>query len=114
MYELWAQAYPRELVPPATWASLPNLGQYDKALEAFARSLAPRSGYALTYSNLVHQFPIIWPNRLKEARTPPQRRRQRISIPPYLHLYLYELGFLQHDAARMAQQAVWATGQPGQ
>ncbi len=113
VYELWAQAYPRELVPPANLGVLyQNLGQYDKALEAFREALRRVPDDALTYSNLVISYICL--NRLKEAADTAEEAQAKNFDSADLHLYLYELGFLQHDAARMAQQAVWATGQPGQ
>ncbi len=113
VYELWSQTYPREFVPPANLGVLyQNLGQYDKALEAF-REASRRAPYdALTYSNLAISYICL--NRLQEAEATAEEAQAKNFDSADLHLYLYELGFLQHDAARMTEQVTWATGQPRQ
>jgi eukaryotic-like serine/threonine-protein kinase len=108
-YELWAQTYPRELVPPSNLTYIYGaLGQYDKALvearEAF------RLNEATTY-NLVNCFLQL--NRLEEARaTAEQAQAKNLDSPP-LRFLLYQLAFLQNDAAGMTQQVAWAAGKPG-
>ena len=66
VYELWAQTYPRDVVPTANLGVLhQNLGQYDMALEEFHEALRLVPDDALTYSNLVISYICL--NRLKEA-----------------------------------------------
>src|SRR5580704_11865979 len=66
VYELWAQTYPRELVPTANLGVVyQSLGQYDKAAEEFHQALRLAPDDALTYSNLVIAYICL--NRLKEA-----------------------------------------------
>ena len=113
VYELWAQTYPREMVPVANMGVVyQNLGQYDKALEDFREALRRVPDDALTYSNLVISYICL--NRLKEAAATAEEAQAKNFDSADLHLYLYELGFLQHDAARMTQQVTWAMGQAGQ
>jgi Flp pilus assembly protein TadD len=55
-YELWAQTYPREVVPPLNLGVIYwNLGQFDKALVEFREAvrLDPRS---ISYAGLVHSY----------------------------------------------------------
>jgi len=78
-YELWAQTYPRDLVPPNNLGVIyENLGEYDKALAESreALRLAPESG--ASYANLV--APYLYLNRLQEAGPRPMRRRRKTSI----------------------------------
>jgi eukaryotic-like serine/threonine-protein kinase len=113
VYELWAQTYPREVVPPANLGVLyQNLGQYDKALEEFREALRLVPDDALTYGNLVISYICL--NRLQEAAATAEEARAENFDSADLRLYLYELSFLQHDVARMAQQVAWAMGKSGQ
>ena len=53
-YELWAQTYPRDSVPPSNLAVVySNLGQYEKALEAARKALRLYPGSGLSYGDLV-------------------------------------------------------------
>jgi serine/threonine protein kinase/tetratricopeptide (TPR) repeat protein len=113
VYEIWAQTYPREWVPSANLGVLfQSLGQYDKALEEFREALRLAPDDALTCSNLVITY--IHLNRLKEAMATADEAQAKNFDSPDLRLYLYELGFLQGDAAGMAQQVKWSMGKPGQ
>ena len=113
VYELWAQTYPRELVPPANLGVLyQSLGQYNKALEEFREALRLAPDDALTYGNLVISYICL--NRLKEALATAKEAQTKNLDSADLHLYLYEIGFLQHDAEMMAEQTKWAMGKPGQ
>jgi eukaryotic-like serine/threonine-protein kinase len=112
VYELWTQTYPREMVPLANMGVVhQNLGQYDKALEDFRAALHRVPDDALTYGNLVISYICL--NRLKEANATAEEARTKDLDSADLHLYLYELAFLQHDAAQMTQQVTWAMDKPG-
>jgi tetratricopeptide (TPR) repeat protein len=81
-YELWAQTYPRDLVPPNNLGVIyENLGEYDKALaeSLVARRLDPGSG--ASYANLV--APYLYLNRLQEARaTADEAQAKNLDSPP--------------------------------
>jgi serine/threonine protein kinase/tetratricopeptide (TPR) repeat protein len=112
VYELWAQTYPRDLVPVANLGVVyQSLGQYDKALEEFqeASRLSPED--ALNYGNLVITYICL--NRLPEAQTTAEEGLAKKLDSTDLHQYQYELGFLKHDAADLALQLNWALGKPG-
>jgi tetratricopeptide (TPR) repeat protein/predicted Ser/Thr protein kinase len=112
VYELWARTYPREEVPPNNLGTIyQSLGQYDKALGAF-RETMHISADALAYINLVSVSLNL--NRLKEARATVEEARAKNLDSPTMHLYLYELGFLQNDAGQMAKEVTWAMGKPGE
>jgi tetratricopeptide (TPR) repeat protein len=67
---------------------------------------------ALAYINLVSVYINL--NRLKEARATTEEARAKNLDSPTMHLYLYELGFLQNDTREMGNEVAWAMGKPGQ
>jgi eukaryotic-like serine/threonine-protein kinase len=113
VYELWAQTYPREEVPPNNLGSIyQSLGQYDKALEAFDVALHVATPDALIYSNLVSTYINL--NQPKEARITAEEAQANNLDSLSLRIYLYELAFLQDDLPHMVHQVAWAMGKPGQ
>jgi serine/threonine protein kinase/tetratricopeptide (TPR) repeat protein len=113
VYELWAQTYPRESVPPTNLGVIyQGLGQYEKALGEFRKAQRLVPGDALAYGDAV--LAHINLNRLGEARTTAEEAQAKNLDSPDLHLYRYELGFLQDDAPRMAREVAWAMGKPGE
>jgi eukaryotic-like serine/threonine-protein kinase len=112
VYQLWAQTYPRDELPPNNLCLIyRKLGQYDKALAQFreASRINPASG--LSYAQLVNSYLTL--NRLDEARATAEEAQAKKLDSPLLHLLLYDLAFLQNDAAGMAQQVEWSAGKPG-
>ncbi len=111
VYELWAQTYPRDDVPPANLGVIYiNLGQYDKGL-AEGRETFRLSPDGLGYANLVSTYLTL--NRLEEARATAEEAQAKKLDSPVLRINLYQLAFLKNDAAGMAQQVAWAAGKPG-
>ena len=111
-YELWAQTYPRDDIPPGNLAAIyGHLGDYDKALAANqeALKLNPESG--LCYANLVRGYLTV--NRLDEARATAQEAQAHNLDNPGNHQILYIIDFLQHDAAGMEREAAALMGKPG-
>ena len=109
-YELWAQTYPRDRVPPSNLTYIYGaLGQYEKALaearEAFRLDEASGTG------NLVNAYLQV--NRLDEARAAAEEAQARNFDSPPLRFLLYQLAFLRNDAPGMARQTAWAAGKPG-
>jgi tetratricopeptide (TPR) repeat protein len=111
VYELWAQTYPRDRVPPGSLSVVYDyLGQYDKAL-AEAREALGLSQDELEYANLVGDY--LYLNRLPEARATADEAQAKKLDFLGLRSYLYQLAFVRNDAAGMAQQVAWAAGKPG-
>src|SRR4029077_5482147 len=111
-YELWAQTYPRDFVPPGNLGAIyGNLGDYDKALARAQESLKLAPGSGLSYSNLVSSYLNV--NRLDEARATAQEAQTHNLDNPANHLILYGADFLQHDAAGMEREAAGLMGKPG-
>jgi len=110
-YELFAQTYPRSVVPHSNLGQIYGfLGQYDKALAELreAHRLNPASG--MRYAGLVNGYFSL--NRLGEARAAAEEARMKNVDSPFLHSNLYQLAFLQNDATGMAREVTWATDKP--
>ncbi len=111
-YELWAQTYPRDEIPPTNLSVIHiALGDYDRALAASqeALKLSPESG--VSYTNLVASY--FYANRLDEARATVQEAQAHNLDDPGNHRILYSIDFLQHDAAGMEREAAALMGKPG-
>jgi eukaryotic-like serine/threonine-protein kinase len=111
-YELWAQTYPRDWVPPGNLGVIyGNLGDYDKALAGAQETMKLDPGGGLSYANLVSSYLPV--NRLDEARATAQEAQAHNLDNPSIHLSLYGIDFLQHDAAGMEREAAGLMGKPG-
>jgi serine/threonine protein kinase len=111
VYELWAQTYPRDYVPPNNLGVIYRyLGEYEKSLsEAQERlQLDPASGAG--HSNLVADYLVL--GRLNEAVATGRQTIARKLDSPFLRIYLYQAAFLQNDAAGMAEEAAWFAEKP--
>jgi len=110
VYELWAKSYPRDWGRASAEAAVSSmLGQYDEGLlEAHEElRLNPTSE---GYVDLVYFYLRL--NRLEEAQAAIEEAQVKKFDSSGLHAILYELRFLQNDAAGMAQQVAWAAGKP--
>jgi serine/threonine protein kinase/tetratricopeptide (TPR) repeat protein len=111
-YQLWAQTYPRDVVPVGNLATIyANLGQYEKSLAETREALSLDPASALPYINLVSNY--IYLNRLEEARVTVEKAQAKNLDSAFLRFLLYQLAFLKNDAAGMRQQVAWAAGKPG-
>jgi eukaryotic-like serine/threonine-protein kinase len=111
VYELWAQAYPRDFIPPRALGVLyGQLGQHDKALIEDLKSARIRPS-AQQYVNLASSYLNL--GRLQEARATVNEAQSKKLDSPGLRVFLYSLAFLRNDTAGMAQEVAWATGKPG-
>jgi DNA-binding winged helix-turn-helix (wHTH) protein/tetratricopeptide (TPR) repeat protein len=109
--ELSALTYPRNTPFSNLGFIYSELGDFDKALAAFqnALKLDPETGNR--YAPLVSGYLQL--NRLDEAKAT-GREAQRHNIDyPEVHLNLYWVNFLQHDAAGMEREAAGMMGRPG-
>jgi eukaryotic-like serine/threonine-protein kinase len=111
-FELWAQTYPRDFVPHTALGLISKaLGQYDEALPQTLTALRLGPERAASYSNLAEVYIML--SRFPEARAAAEEAEAKKLDSPSLHSVLYELAFLQNDAAGMAQQVAWSAGKPG-
>jgi eukaryotic-like serine/threonine-protein kinase len=112
VYELFAQAYPRDTVPPVNLGAIYFvMGQYDKALAEDRQALRLDPGSGGLYAMLVECYITL--NRVQEAQATAEEAQVEKADSPVLRLNLYRLAFVQNDAAGMAQQVAWARGKPG-
>jgi Tfp pilus assembly protein PilF/predicted Ser/Thr protein kinase len=112
VYELWAQLYPREDVPPNNLGVIfQTLGQFDKSLAEFQEALHRGPSESIYFGNLV--LANVHLNRLADARTIADQALAKHLDSADLRIYLYQLAFLKHDLPGMAQQVSWSSGKPG-
>jgi serine/threonine protein kinase/Flp pilus assembly protein TadD len=111
-YELWAQTYPHDNTPVSNLGVIYiNLGDYDKALAKAQEAMKLDPGSMLNYQGLGWSYMLV--NRLDEARATAQEAQSHNLDTPAVHLLLYEIDFLQHDAAGMEREADGVMGKPG-
>jgi serine/threonine protein kinase/Flp pilus assembly protein TadD len=111
-YELWAQTYPRDDTPQGNLSVIYGiLGDYDKALVAEQQTLKLNPGSGQAYGNLVGSYISV--NRLDEAKATAQEAQAHNLGSLGIHLSLYQIDFLQHDAAGMEREAASLMGKPG-
>jgi serine/threonine protein kinase len=111
-HELWAQTYPRDNVPPHNLGIIyAYLGDYDKSLAASREVLKLNPGSGSAYVTLVGSY--LYLNRVDEAKATAQEAQAHNLDSPQMHLKLYLLDFLQHDAAGMELEAAGLMGKPG-
>ncbi len=111
-YELWAQTYPRDSVPPTNLNVIYLLlGDYEKSLAASQLALKLNPGSGISYVNLVSGYYNL--SRFDEARATAAEAKAHNLDSATIHQTLYALDFLQHDAAGMEREAAEVMGKPG-
>jgi eukaryotic-like serine/threonine-protein kinase len=110
VYELWAQTYPRDDIAHLNVGEIySNLGDYEDARRESAESLRLLPGDCLSYGHLLTAN--IHLGHLDEARKMADSAERSDCF--HFQFYRYELAFLQHDAAAMAQAVNASTGKWG-
>jgi eukaryotic-like serine/threonine-protein kinase len=111
-YQAWEQSYPRDDEPPTyLWVLYGLTGNYEKAHAAALEAWNINSGSGNNSVNLAYSYQ--WINQLDQAKATVQDSRAHHVDSPWFPLLLYNVDFLQHDAAGMEQQIADATGKPG-
>ncbi len=111
-YQAWAQSYPRDDEPPTNlWTIYALTGNYEKAHAAGLQAWKINSNSGNNSVNLAYSYQ--WINQLDQAKATVQDSRAHNVDSPWFPLLLYNVDFLQHDAAGMERQVVDATGKPG-
>jgi tetratricopeptide (TPR) repeat protein len=112
-YELWAQTYPRDDIPPGNLGALIylSLGEYDKALSAEQEALKLDPGRGVNYMNLTGAYLMV--HRLDDAKAAAQEAQAHNLDSPAIHFALYLVDFLQHDSAGTEREAAGLMGKPG-
>jgi serine/threonine protein kinase/tetratricopeptide (TPR) repeat protein len=111
VYELWAESYPQDLVPPSNLGTIySQLGQYEKAAAETQEGLRLEPTL-VGYSNLAGIYLAL--NRPDDAKKEIEQAQQRKLDGELLHFTIYGLAFFKGDAAEMERQVAWAAGKPG-
>jgi tetratricopeptide (TPR) repeat protein len=87
------------------------LGEYEKALTTAQEAVKLEPGRGDAYANLVWAYQLL--NRLDEAKSTAQQALDHNLDGPLLQQILYDVDFLQHDAAGMERAAAGLMGKPG-
>ncbi len=111
--ELWIQAYPRAVDPRDNLAGAiyPVVGQYEKGVEEGREAVRLEPNSAVHYALL--NFDYIALNRVDEAKATFAQALQRKMNYSLFPIGLYQIAFLQNDAAGMAQQVAQSQGVRG-
>jgi serine/threonine protein kinase/tetratricopeptide (TPR) repeat protein len=111
--QLWIQAYPRAEIPHILLAGAiyPVTGQYEKGVEEGRQAVRLNPDFSPSYSLLM--FDYIPLNRLDEAKSLYEEALNRKLKSSLFHYALYQIAFLENDAAGRAQQVAFSTGKAG-
>jgi serine/threonine protein kinase/tetratricopeptide (TPR) repeat protein len=111
--QLWIQAYPRMAQPHIYLAGAvyPNIGQYEKAVEAGRQAVRLSPNFSPSYT--LPMFDYISLNRIDEAKATYEQALKHQLKSFLFHLALYQIAFLQNDAAGMTKQVLLSAGTPG-
>jgi tetratricopeptide (TPR) repeat protein/predicted Ser/Thr protein kinase len=110
-YDLWAQAYPRDDIPPGNRALIYSaLGQHEKALSDL-REAVRLTPDVENYTFLLLGYINL--DRLEDAKTTSKQALALNDEYDTLHFWMYPLAFLQGDSEEMERQLAWSAGKPG-
>jgi serine/threonine protein kinase/predicted Zn-dependent protease len=111
-FELWAQTYPREIVPHGLLSGqvYPVLGKYEKAIEEAKKAIAIDPNFVFPWVNLGTAYQFL--DRLEEAEATFQQATDRKLEIPDLLIQRYELAFVKDDQAGMERAAAVSRGNP--
>ncbi len=108
-YQLWNRTYPRDSIPTNNMAVFYAVsGQFDQTLQWAQETMRLDPNHALSYQVLGGAYFGL--NRLAEAKAVRQRQIDAKLDGAGDRVDLYELAFLENDAAGMQQQRDWAKG----
>jgi tetratricopeptide (TPR) repeat protein len=112
VYTAWVQAYPRDFIPLNNLSVInSSLGDWEKSLEQTRACLKIEPGNASMYSGLAQIYMVL--QRIEESKATAADAISRNLDSPGLHVNLYQIAFLEHDAAGMAKEVAWSKGQVG-
>jgi eukaryotic-like serine/threonine-protein kinase len=107
--ELGTQIYPQEETNYLTLGAIYRaLGEYDKAVSAGQSGLRINPESGLSHQELAEDYVHL--DQLDEAKAAIQESHALGLDPVGEHESLYDVSFLEHDAAGMAKEVAWATG----
>jgi eukaryotic-like serine/threonine-protein kinase len=108
--ELWAQTYPREMLPHGLLAGLiyQVTGKYEKAVAESEKAIELDKDFAIAYDILVYSRESL--GQLEEAEKTLQQASQRKLKIPWFLLHRYHIAFLRADTAGMERVAAEGSG----
>jgi DNA-binding winged helix-turn-helix (wHTH) protein/tetratricopeptide (TPR) repeat protein len=109
---VWIQAYPREAMPHTflVGSIYPNTGRYEKSVEEGSEAIRLNPDFSPSY--YLAMLSYISLDRIDQAKAIYQQALQRKLMGPHFYLPLYEIAFLENDAAGKTQQIKAAEGIP--
>ncbi len=108
-YELWRRTYPRDSTPTNNLAVFyGDIGKLNESLEEAQETMRLAPYASLSYNVLSRGFIAL--NRVAEAKAIRQRQLDLKLDSTGDHRGLFNIAFLQGDAAEMQRQADWAKG----
>jgi serine/threonine protein kinase/tetratricopeptide (TPR) repeat protein len=111
-YELWAQTYPRDVVPIGNLGGIyALLGDQERSLAASRQSVQLKPGSLIAYENLADGY--LETNRLDQVMAVSREALRHDGDNSGIHETLYNLYFVQHDSAGMEREATALMGNPG-
>ena len=103
VYQLWAQTYPRDSIPRGNLSvSYLLLGQWEKALPEALEGHRLSPDESLNYFQIASVY--VGLGRLDEAKATINDALAKKLDVALFHLNLYQVAFLQNDAAAMARE----------
>jgi DNA-binding winged helix-turn-helix (wHTH) protein/tetratricopeptide (TPR) repeat protein len=110
---LWGAAYPRSEKPHVylSGAIFPQIGLYEKAIEEGKVAVRLNPDSPVPYAFLM--FGDIGSNRFEDAKAVYRQALERKVDSPFFHQGLYQIAFVQNDAAEMVRQVAWSESNPG-
>lgn len=111
--QLWIQAYPRAYHPHDLLAGLilPTIGEYQQSVAEATEAIRLNPDFPIPYFQRMSSDIAL--NRIDGARATYRQAVARKLTNPLFEIGLYEIAFLDNDAAGMAQQVANAKGMPG-
>jgi eukaryotic-like serine/threonine-protein kinase len=110
--KLWIQAFPRAEMPHTylSGAIYPAMGRYEGQVSEASEAIRLNPDFSASYLFLIEGY--IELNRFAEANATYQQALDRKLKYPFFPLLLYQIAFLENDAAGMRQQVTQSAGQP--
>ena len=112
-FRLWIETYPRHDTPLNNLVVLYNTsGQYEKALEPAQENLRLGSHMFYAYGVLARSY--IGLNRFDEAKAVLERQLAQGIESWGAHYQIFQIAFIEGDAAAMQRHIEWAAGDPAE
>jgi serine/threonine protein kinase/Tfp pilus assembly protein PilF len=109
--EMWKRTYPHDERAFHNLSYCYTIsGQFEKGIDAARESLPLNPNAFAGYDNLIDCFLHL--NRFAEAKEACERAFDQKLDSTGFHFYLYQITFIEGDAATMSEQLAWFSGQP--